>query len=89
MYLKYRYFGAKSTKSSEKVQILALNVTIFQKFGPRADLVWPWLIYDKLQFLAKNPNSNFAKATLNKFPISPLISNKKKHTFITDSDSKY
>jgi hypothetical protein len=38
-----RYFGAKSTRISEKVQILALKMTIFQKCGPRADLDWPWL----------------------------------------------
>jgi hypothetical protein len=38
-----RYFGAKSTRISEKVQILALKMAIFQKCGPRADLGWPWL----------------------------------------------
>jgi hypothetical protein len=43
--LNYRYFEGKSTKSLEKVQFLALKMTIFQKFGPRADLDWPWLIY--------------------------------------------
>jgi hypothetical protein len=42
-FLKYRYFGGKSNKSLEKVQILALKMTIFQKCGPRADLGWPWL----------------------------------------------
>jgi hypothetical protein len=40
-----RYFGAKSTRISEKVQILALKMAIFQKCGPRADLGWPWLAY--------------------------------------------
>jgi hypothetical protein len=39
-----RYFGAKSTRISEKVQILALKMAIFQKCGPRADLGWPWLL---------------------------------------------
>jgi hypothetical protein len=39
--LKYRYFRAEWTKFSEKVLILALNMKIFQKFGPRADLGWP------------------------------------------------
>jgi hypothetical protein len=43
--LKNRYFGAKSIRSLKKVQILALEMTIFQKCGPRADLGWPWLIY--------------------------------------------
>jgi hypothetical protein len=38
-----RYFGVKSTKSLEKIQILALKMTIFRKCGPRADLGWPWL----------------------------------------------
>jgi hypothetical protein len=42
--LKNRYFGAKSIKSLEKIQILALKETIFQKCGPQADLGWPWLI---------------------------------------------
>jgi hypothetical protein len=41
--LKYRYFEGKPTESLEKFQILALKMTIFQKFGPRADLGWPWL----------------------------------------------
>jgi hypothetical protein len=41
--LNNRYFRAKSIRSLEKVQILALNVTIFQKCGPRVDLGWPWL----------------------------------------------
>jgi hypothetical protein len=40
-----RYFGAKPTRISEKVQILALKMAIFQKCGPRADLGWPWLEY--------------------------------------------
>jgi hypothetical protein len=39
--LKNRYFGAEPTNFLEIVQILALNMTIFQKFGPRADLGWP------------------------------------------------
>jgi hypothetical protein len=39
--LKYRYFGAESTNFLEKVQILALNIIIFSKVGPRADLGWP------------------------------------------------
>jgi hypothetical protein len=43
-FLKNRYFGAKSSRSLEKVQILALKMTIFQKCGPRADLGWPWLL---------------------------------------------
>jgi hypothetical protein len=43
--LKNRYFGAKSIRSLEKVQILALKMTIFQKCGPRADFGWPWLPY--------------------------------------------
>jgi hypothetical protein len=29
--LKYRYFGAEWTKFIEKIQILAFNMTIFQK----------------------------------------------------------
>jgi hypothetical protein len=41
--LEYRNFGGKSTKSLEQIHVLVLNVTIFQKFGPRADLGWPWL----------------------------------------------
>jgi hypothetical protein len=41
--LKYRYFGAKSTKSLEKVKILAHNMRIFEKVDPRLDLGWPWL----------------------------------------------
>jgi hypothetical protein len=28
----------------EKVYILALKMTIFQKFGFRSDLGWPWLL---------------------------------------------
>jgi hypothetical protein len=40
-----RYFGAKSIRSLEKVQILALKMAIFQKCGPRADLGWPSLYY--------------------------------------------
>jgi hypothetical protein len=39
-----RYFGAKSIRSLEKIQILALKMAIFQKCGPRADLGWPWLV---------------------------------------------
>jgi hypothetical protein len=39
-----RYFGAKSIRSLEKTQILALKMAIFQKCGPRVDLGWPWLI---------------------------------------------
>jgi hypothetical protein len=42
---KKRYFGAKSIRSLEKIQILALEMTIFQNCGPRADLGWPWLPY--------------------------------------------
>ncbi len=42
-----RYFGAKSIRSLEKIQILALKMAIFQKFGPRTDLGWPWLMYTK------------------------------------------
>jgi hypothetical protein len=38
-----RYFGAISTKSLEKIQILALKMTIFRKYGHRAVLGWPWL----------------------------------------------
>jgi hypothetical protein len=34
------YFGGKSIRSLEKVQILALKMAIFQKCGPRADLGW-------------------------------------------------
>jgi hypothetical protein len=34
----------KLTKSFQNLQILALNIRIFQKFGPRTDLGWPWLI---------------------------------------------
>jgi hypothetical protein len=33
-----RYFGAKSIRSLEKTQILALKMAIFQKCGPRVDL---------------------------------------------------
>jgi hypothetical protein len=39
-----RFFGAKSIRFLEKIQILALKLAIFQKCGPRADLGWPWLI---------------------------------------------
>jgi hypothetical protein len=39
-----RYFGAKSIRSLEKIQILALKMAIFQICGPRADLGWEWLI---------------------------------------------
>jgi hypothetical protein len=39
-----RHFGAKSTRSLEKVKILALKMAIFQKCGFRADLGWPWLL---------------------------------------------
>jgi hypothetical protein len=42
--LKIRYFGTKSIRSLEKVQFLALKVTIFFKCGPRAVLGWPWLL---------------------------------------------
>jgi hypothetical protein len=42
--LKYRFFEGKLTKSLEKVLIWALNMKIFQKFGPQADLGWPWLL---------------------------------------------
>jgi hypothetical protein len=38
-----RYFGAKSIRSLEKIQILALKMAILQKCGPRADSGWPWL----------------------------------------------
>jgi hypothetical protein len=38
-----RFFGAKSIRSIEKIQILALKMAIFQKCGPRADFCWPWL----------------------------------------------
>jgi hypothetical protein len=38
------YFGAKSIRSLEKIQILALKISIFRKCGPRADLGWPWLM---------------------------------------------
>jgi hypothetical protein len=38
--LKYRYFGTEFLKI---VQILALKMTIFKKFGPLAYLGWPWL----------------------------------------------
>jgi hypothetical protein len=48
---KKRYFGAKSTRISEKVQILALKMAIFQKCGLRADLGWPWLFYIKMSYL--------------------------------------
>jgi hypothetical protein len=41
--LKNRYFGSKLFRSLEKVQILALKMTIFQKCGAWADLGWPWL----------------------------------------------
>jgi hypothetical protein len=41
--LKNHYFGAKSIRFLEKVQILAFKVTICQKSGSRADLGWPWL----------------------------------------------
>jgi hypothetical protein len=50
--LKYWYFGAKSTKFLEKVQNLALNKMIFQKFGPRADLGCPWLL-KKMKMIIK------------------------------------
>jgi hypothetical protein len=50
--LKYRYFGAKPTKLLGKVQILALNMTVFQELGPRADLFrtkkFNWLKVTKL-----------------------------------------
>jgi hypothetical protein len=36
--LEYRNFKGKSTKFLEQVHILAFNMTIFQNFGPRADL---------------------------------------------------
>jgi hypothetical protein len=39
-----RFFGEKSIRSLEKIQILALKLAIFQKCGPRADLGWPWLL---------------------------------------------
>jgi hypothetical protein len=39
-----RYFGAKSIRSLEKTQILALKMAIFQKCGPQVDLGWPWLV---------------------------------------------
>jgi hypothetical protein len=41
---KYRYFIEKSTKSEVKVYILALDMTIYQKIGPRADSGCPWLV---------------------------------------------
>jgi hypothetical protein len=41
--LKYRYFGGNLIKSLKKIGILALNMNFFFKFGPRADLGWPWL----------------------------------------------
>ncbi len=44
-----RYFGAKSIRSLEKIQILALEMAIFQKCGPRTDLGWPWLTYCRIQ----------------------------------------
>jgi hypothetical protein len=45
-----RYFGAKSIRSLENSQILALRIVIFQKCGPRVDLGWPWLIKTDNQF---------------------------------------
>jgi hypothetical protein len=42
--LKYRHFGAKLTKSLEKAQILVSKKSIIQKFGPRDNLGWPWLL---------------------------------------------
>jgi hypothetical protein len=42
-YLKYRYFGGKSTKTLENVYISALNMAILQNFGLRADFGFPWL----------------------------------------------
>jgi hypothetical protein len=45
-----RYFGAKSIRSLEKTQILALKMAIFQKCGPRVDLGWPWLVYNLVIF---------------------------------------
>jgi hypothetical protein len=41
--LKYAYFIEKTTKSVEKVSILALDMTFWHKFGPRTDLGCPWL----------------------------------------------
>jgi hypothetical protein len=43
-----RYFRAKTIRSLEKTQILALKMAIFQKCGPRVDLGWPWLIEKKV-----------------------------------------
>ncbi len=39
--LKYAYFIEKSTKSIEKVSILALDLANLLKFGPRIDLGCP------------------------------------------------
>jgi hypothetical protein len=49
-----RYFGEKPTRPFEKIQILALKMSIFRKCGPRADLGWPWLIYFNVASLATN-----------------------------------
>jgi hypothetical protein len=57
--LKNRYFRAKSAKSLEKAQILALKVTIFQKCGPRADLCWPFMVaLNYAKFLSKRQKTN-------------------------------
>ncbi len=62
-YLKNRYFGTKSIRSLEKVQFLALKVTIFLKCGPRADLGWPWLSISNQEVIFKgiSVNSNEIK----------------------------
>jgi hypothetical protein len=41
--LKFGYFKEKSTKSVENVSILALDMTVYLKFGSRTDLGCPWL----------------------------------------------
>jgi hypothetical protein len=43
--LKNAYFIEMSTKPEEKDSILALDMTVYLKFGPRTDLGCPWLLY--------------------------------------------
>ncbi len=42
--LIYLYFIENLTKSVEIAHTLALDMTVWQKYGPRTDLGCPWLL---------------------------------------------
>jgi hypothetical protein len=67
--LKLFNMARKSIRTLEKVQILALKMTIFQKCDPRADLGWPWLVYA----LCKSIFFRKFDRVIKNIPISALV----------------